>query len=139
MIKLDILFDLLRERKAEYEAFAEKVGNKELKRTVLTLAQEVTQYANELCSQIETMGGEMAKKNRVQHVSQGTTTINDEADILKSCEVSESKMISAYRAILNEPSLHENLRSLMRYQLNGLTYAYLQIKLLNASFTSFHR
>ena len=51
--KLDILFKLLKERKTEYEAFACKVNDKALKRTVLTLAQETNQYANELSSQIK--------------------------------------------------------------------------------------
>ena len=45
-------------------------------------------------------------------------------------------MIVAYRSILNEPFLHDNLRKLIRCQLNGLTYAFMQLKLLN---TSFHR
>ncbi len=134
--KLDILFLLLKERKQEYEAFAGKVSDKQLKRTVLTLAQETNQYANELCSQIETMGGNIGIVETAGEPRAMLTMVQDEDAILKSCEVSEKKMIVAYRSILNEPFLHDNLRKLIRCQLNGLTYAFMQLKLLN---TSFHR
>ena len=135
--KLDILFSLLRERKIEYEAFACGVNNKALKRTVLTLAQEANQYANELSSQIEMMGGGKNRfPNEINNMQGNTLMITDEDDIMRSCEVSEEKMIAAYRTILNEPFLHDNLRKLIRSQLNGLTYAFMQLKLLN---TSFHR
>ncbi len=134
--KLDILCKLLKERKTEYEAFAGKVNNKELKRTVLSLAQETNQYANEICSQLQMMGGKIKTSSEILPMHDPAMMMNDEDDILKSCEVSEKKMIVAYRTILNEPFLHDNLRKLIRCQLNGLTYAFMQIKLLN---TSFHR
>jgi hypothetical protein len=134
--KLDILFRLLKERKTEYEAFACRVNNKELKRTVLTLAQETNQYAIELSSQIEMMGGNISHPDEINYTQDDILMIADEDDIMKSCEVSEKKMILAYRTILNEPFLQDNLRKLIRYQLNGLTYAFMQLKLLN---TSFHR
>ncbi|MEO6315002.1 MAG: DUF2383 domain-containing protein [Chitinophagaceae bacterium] len=138
--KLDILFKLLKERKSEFESFASNVNDKQLKRTVLTLAQETNQYAIELSSQIETMGGRI-KKDNVEIDGNSNPQVKavmlvNQNDILKSCEVSEKKMIVAYRNILNEPFLHENLRKLIRCQLNGLTYAFMQLKLLN---TSFHR
>ena len=133
--KLDILFKLLKERKCEYEVFADRVSDKALKRTVLTLAQETNQYANELSSQIETMGGRINEYDSETGVThEGNVFISEPEDILKSCEVSENKMIVAYRTILNEPFLHENLRKLIRSQLNGLTCLFMQLKLLNTSF-----
>ena len=133
--KLDILFKLLKERKCEYEVFADRVNDKALKRTVLTLAQESNQYANELSSQIETMGGKINEYDSESGVTNGGNVfISEPEDILKSCEVSENKMIVAYRTILNEPFLHENLRKLIRSQLNGLTCLFMQLKLLNTSF-----
>ena len=135
--KLHVLSSLLKERKTEYEAFAGKLEDKELKRTVLTLAQETNQYSIELSSQLETMGG---RPGTVTETADGIDAdkimVSEEKDILKSCELSEQKMMTAYRNILNEPFLHENLRSLIRSQLNGLTFAFVQLKLLN---TSFHR
>jgi uncharacterized protein (TIGR02284 family) len=135
--RLHTLFCLLRERKTEYEAFAEKVEDKQLKRTVLTLAQETNQYAVELSSQIQTLGGNMQTDECTDHIiNPDKIMVSGETDILKSCELSEQKMIAAYRTVLNEPFLHENLRKLIRTQLNGLTSAFLQLKLLN---TSYHR
>jgi len=130
--KLDLLFRLLRERKVEYEVFAGNLKDKHLKRTVLTLAQETNQYAIELSSQIETMGG---KTTEMQETESGPERLmmTGQDQILKSCEISERKMIFAYRTVLNEPFLHENLRKLIRCQLNGLTYAFMQLKLLNSS------
>lgn len=147
--KLDVLFLLLKERKKEYEIFAGKVSDKQLKRTVLSLAQETNQYAVELWSQMETMGGKIRQSWQEMSSEQSTglmpiiesgATPADEDDILKSCELSENKMIVAYRTVLNEPFLHENLRKLIRYQLNGLMYALMQLRLLNTSLhMSFHR
>jgi Domain of unknown function (DUF2383) len=137
--KLDILFQLLKERKAEYEIFAGRVNDKQLKRTVLSLAQETNQYAIELSSQLETMRGNVKKASEQDNhphipvVSETAVMISREDDILKSCEISETKMIIAYRSILNEPFLHDNLRKLIRSQLNGLTYAFMQLRLLNTS------
>jgi hypothetical protein len=144
--KLYILFQLLKERKVEYESFAGKVEDKQLKRTVLSLAQETNQYAIELESQIETMAG-ARKQTELKNngdktllLQKSTVMFSREDDILTSCEISESKMITAYRNILNEPFLHDNLRKLIRCQLNGLIYAFMQLKLLNASmYKPFHR
>ncbi|HTL08787.1 MAG TPA: DUF2383 domain-containing protein [Chitinophagaceae bacterium] len=139
--KLDILFKLLKERKSEYEAFACKVNDKQLKRTVLSLAQETNQYANELWSQIESMGGRVllmyegeGDVPEVSYVPDSMLRLEHQDEILTSCEISEQKMILAYRNVLNEPFLHENLRKLIRCQLNGLMSAFMQLKLLKRSF-----
>jgi hypothetical protein len=64
---------------------------------------------------------------------QSNMILLEEEAILQSCQLSEKKMIVAYRNILNEPTLEDNLRNLLRNQLNGLACAFTQIKLLNAS------
>jgi len=130
--KLNLLLDLLKERKKEFEAFAGKIKNKSLKRTVLSLAQECNQYAQELLSQLETMTGD-TKVHEQTEMEKANTLLLEEEDILRSCQVSEKKMIIAYRSILNESVLEDNLRNLLRNQLNGLACAFTQIKLLNAS------
>ena len=135
--KLISLFQLFRERKTEYEAFAYKVDDRQLKQTVVSLSQETNQYATELSSQIQTMGGNLEPvKSGKAYSNPGNIMVTGLHDILKSCELSEQKMITAYRSILNEPFLNINLRKLIRYQLNGLMFAFLKLKLLN---TTFHR
>ncbi|GAC1427729.1 MAG: hypothetical protein NVSMB7_04650 [Chitinophagaceae bacterium] len=137
--KLYSLFQLLQERKTEFEIFAGMVKDKHLKRTVLALAQETNQYAMELSGQLETMQGSLNSSYEKDNIQPNTVLpgnailLSAENDILKSCEISETRMIIAYRSILNEPFLHDNLRKLIRCQLNGLTYAFMQLKLLHAS------
>jgi hypothetical protein len=130
--KLGLLLELLKERKKEFEAFAGRIKNKSLKRTVLSLAQECNQYAQELLSQLEMMTGNMEMYKETGGFQSNMILLEEEA-ILQSCQLSEKKMIVAYRTILNEPILEDNLRNLLRNQLNGLVCAFTQIKLLNAS------
>jgi uncharacterized protein (TIGR02284 family) len=133
--KLNYLIQLLIEGKNEYESYASKLDDKNLQRTVLTLAQESKQYAMELCCQVEMLGG-----NIITQVSNNSTSSNGDCihseEILYSCAASEKKMIKAYRTVLNEPFLFGFLRQMMQYQLNGIMCAFLQLKLLT---TSFHR
>jgi len=130
--KLRFLLALLKERKQEFEAFAEKINNKWLRRTVLNLAQECNQYAHEIWGQLETMTG-LADSYGETPVFRDNSMLPAEGDILFSCQISEKKLIIAYRNIVNEPVLDDNLRNLLRNQLNGLTCAFMQVKLLNAS------
>jgi len=57
--KLDYLHNLLQEVKKKYEDVATYVRDKQLQRTVISLAQESNQYASELASMIKTLGGDM--------------------------------------------------------------------------------
>ena len=45
----------------------------------------------------------------------------------------KKKIINAYRKILNEPYLTAGVRALIRTQLNGILYAFLQLKLLSVT------
>jgi len=130
--KLSFLLELLKERKQEFESFAGNIKNKSLRRTVLSLALECNQYAHELLGQLETMTGNVVAYEETKSF-QDNVLLSKEGDILHYCQISEKKMIVAYRIILNEPVLNQNLRDLLRNQLNGLTCAFTQIKLLNAS------
>ena len=130
--KLRLLYELLKERKKEFESFAAKIKNKALNRTILSFAQECNQYAHEVLGQLETMTGIVDMREETESGEANTLLLKEE-DILQSCQVSEKKMIIAYRTVLNEPVLKDNLRTLLRNQLNGLVCAFTQIKLLNAS------
>ncbi len=133
--KLKYLIQVLTDGKNEYECYAGKLDDKQLQRTVLTLAQESKQYATELSCQFEMLGG-INESPLQQQGLLGNTTGNNKDDILQSCTISEKKMIKAYRAVLNEPYLFDSLRNMIQYQLNGIMCAFLQLKLLT---TSFHR
>ena len=130
--KLQVLLELLKERKKEFESFAGKLKDKWLRRTVLNLAQECNQYAHELWGQLETMTGRSDMYEETKSIPDNTFLLKED-DILQSCLISENKMITAYRCIVNEPVLEDNLRRLLRNHMNGLTCAFMQVKLLNAS------
>lgn len=133
--KLNYLIQVLIDGKNEYESFAGNLDDKNLQRTVLTLAQESKQYATELSCQVEMLGGVLMAPTSNGITSPKGKSIQPD-DILLSCAAGEKKMIKAYRTVLNEPFLFDFLRQMVQYQLNGIMCAFLQLKLLT---TSFHR
>ena len=139
LAKLDQLFSILQEAKNKFEQIASTLKNKQVQQTVISLAQESRQYASELGSQIESLGGE-PQKSYYEHELRGKACqagewkiLDAEKDSLKICEMSEKSMMQAYREVLNEPFLLEGIRKMIRYQLNGIMCAFVQLRLLNAS------
>src|SRR5687768_800771 len=130
--KMNNLCSLLRQEKKEFEQVAITVTNKDLRITMLSLAQESNQYACELSSQIHTLGGvpEMEKNSEAE--PEEIRNFNDENEILTFCKMNEKKMISAYQEILNEAFLYDGLRKMIRYQLNEMLCAFTQVKQLNS-------
>ncbi len=130
--KINLLCGLLWQGKKEYELVAAGIADKELQRVILSLAQGNNQYACELSSQIETLGGTPPKENMHEHEHKmEAKNFWDENEILIFCKINEKVMLDAYREILNESFLYEGLKKMIRYQLNGVLYAYTQLKLLN--------
>jgi len=135
--KIKSLCGLLWQGKKEFEQIAANIRDKELRRAILMLAQENNQYARELSSQIETLGGVPPKEN-IYEPSTEAKIFHDESEILTFCKLNETKMLAVYREILNESFLYEGLRKMIRYQLNGTLCAFTQLKLLN-SFSNLKR
>lgn len=131
--KINDLCRLLWKEKKVYEKVASTIPDKELCRTILTLAQESNQYACELSSQIQTLGGAPQQEEICEPEMEVEMKIfHDETEMLTFCKENEQMMVSAYREILNEPYLYEGLRKMIRYQLNGILCAFMQIKLLDS-------
>ncbi len=129
--KMNNLCSILWQGKKEYEQVATTMANKDLRITMLTLAQESNQYAHELSSQIHSLGGiPEIKKNREPEWPDEIKNLNDENKILTWCNKNEKKLIGAYREILNESFLYEELRKMIRYQLNEMLCAFMQVKQL---------
>ncbi len=131
--KMNNLYSLLRQEKKEFEQIAIKITNRDLRNTILSLAQETKQYACELSSQIHTLGGvpDIEKNNESEWIEENKT-LNDDNEILIFCKMNEKKMIRAYREILNESSLYEGLRKMIRYQLNEILCSFMHVKELDA-------
>lgn len=136
--KLSNLFDSLHSVRTRFEKSADSVADKIMQRTLRSVAQESCQYANELSSQIQIMGGDPEKYFHtndcvILNGTEAPQTDKQEADedLLKACTDKEIEMIKAYRDVLNESNLYADLRNMIRYQLNGIMYGFLQIKLLS--------
>jgi hypothetical protein len=128
--KLNGVCVLLLKGKKEYERVAATIPDKALSRAVLTLAQESNQYACELSCQMETLGG-VAPKEKTDSPEHTTPSVFHDGNEVLTFSTNEKKMVIAYQEILNEVFLFEGLRKMVRYQLNGILCAFMQLKLLN--------
>ncbi len=134
--KLHHLLVMLREEKNKFERIAAVITDKQYSKTISFFAQESNQYAREIWSQISTLSGGSSYSPADwgnEPEPSGVEEVLNEDDALLYCVECEKDMIKAYREVLNEPFLMEGLRSIMRYQLNGIMYAFLQLKLLGST------
>lgn len=135
--KMNELFDSLQNVKIHFEEAADSVTDKLMQLTLRGVAQESSQYANELSCKIQTMGGNPEryfnppgkKMPDNNEASVAGNTAYDE-DIIKECASNELPMMDAYRDLLNDPNLYADLQSMIRYQLDGIMYGYKQMELL---------
>jgi len=140
MNKLKFLLVSLQKSKKAYEQMAFTLKNKQLRLTIIGLAQESRQYATELDSYVTTLGLETEKMDTEPELPDDGSPggkdwicLEEEKDILHWCAKSEKSLLKVYREVLNEPFLNEGVRKMMRYQLNGMMHSFAQMKLLYAS------
>lgn len=131
--KINELYGLLRRSKSEYEQMAATLPDKELSRTMLTLAQESNQYACELSSQLQILRGAVQAEEPPEPTAKiDAKLFRHTKAIVRFCERSEKKTIRAYQKLLAKTYLHEGVRKMISYQLEGLQSAFEQLKLLNS-------
>jgi hypothetical protein len=135
--KLTRLLNALQEVKNHYEKVAKRIQNKQLKLSILGLAQESKQYANELIAHIETLGGVMHEHvksdcNRVDEPDEASGRPGDMNDLI-GLKLEEQQVMKTYRDVLNEPFLYDTIRQMVRYQQNGLLHCFSQIRMLYAT------
>jgi uncharacterized protein (TIGR02284 family) len=134
--KLNRLLNALQEVKNHYEQAAKRIQNKQLKLSILGLAQESKQYANELIAHIETLGGELHKgvKSECNWVEPSDRQeIPGNSEDLVGLKLEEQHVMKTYRDVLNEPFLYDTIRQMIRYQQNGLLHCFSQIRMLYAT------
>lgn len=134
--KLSRLLNALQTVKDNYERTALHIHNKQLRMSLLALAQESKQYANELIAHIETLGGKMndhfkGEFNRLDSNQVHPFPGEGKMD-LREMNLGEQLLMKAYREVLNEPFLYDNVRRIIRYQQNGLMHCFSQIKIMYA-------
>ena len=135
--KLTRLLNALQTVKDNYEQTALRIRNKQLRLSLLGLAQESKQYANELIAHIETLGGKMNERfkgdfNRMDSNDAHLVLMDGKTD-LREMNLGEQLLMKTYREILNEPFLYDNIRQMIRYQQNGLMHCFSQLKMLYAT------
>lgn len=135
--RISQLMHTLKVEKQKYEIASITIEDKQLRESISWLAQESNQYICELSSQLKSVGAvpaidadEDAGTESYSLVTFSGAPIPE--NVIQRCKESEKMMISAYRSVLNEPYLLEGFRTLIRKQLNGIMYAFLQLKLLNS-------
>jgi hypothetical protein len=127
------LFSVLQVEKSNFEHAAFITENRQLKETLIQFLQESNQYLNEIKCQIESLGGD-AVVSKAEDNNNGILNIHDSKDVYDYCRTCENRILVAYREILNESVIVKELRNMVRYQLNGLLCAFLQLRMLRESF-----
>lgn len=134
------LINVLRTEKHKYESAATAVNDSQFSQSISVLAQENNQYECELSSQLTMLGATVDSDVAVDQLATDFTpehSPQNVVDLLQQlllfCRESEKQLIHAYRRTLNEPFLPEGLRTLVRKQLNGILYAFLQLKLFSST------
>jgi hypothetical protein len=135
--KLTRLLNALQEVKNNYEQVAKRIQNLQLRLSLLALAQESKQYANELIAHIETLGGKLQDKikadfNRVDEPDSNVEVPGYMVDLVQ-LNLGEQLVLKTYREVLNEPFLYDTIRQMIRYQQNGLLHCFSQIRMLYAT------
>ena len=135
--KLTRLLVALQEVKNHYEQVAKRIHNKQLRLSILGLAQESKQYANELIAHIETLGGIMHDRlktdfNKMEDSGE-IQEIAGNTEELVGLKLEEQQVMKTYREVLNEPFLYDTIRQMVRYQQNGLLHCFSQIRMLYAT------
>ena len=135
--KLTRLLNALQEVKSNYEQVARRIQNLQLKLSLLGLAQESKQYANELIAHIEALGGKLQDRlksdfNRVDEPGENLELPGKAEDLIQ-LNLGEQMVMKTYRDVLNEPFLYDTIRQMVRYQQNGLLHCFSQIRMLYAT------
>jgi len=135
--KLTRLLNALQEVKNNYEQVAKRIQNLQLRLSLLALAQESKQYANELIAHIETLGGKLQDRiksdfNRVDEPDLNVEVPGYMVDLVQ-LNLGEQLVLKTYRDVLNEPFLYDTIRQMIRYQQNGLLHCFSQIRMLYAT------
>ena len=140
--KLNDLLDILYELKVGLEQVAENVTDKQLRKTITSVALESSQYATEITSKIQSLGGKPTFPQENKYNLMGLdrksapSSPEGEPEAIARCYSSENFIVKAYRDFLNEYTPYEDVRSLIRAQLNGILCAFVQLKLVNIALRS---
>jgi hypothetical protein len=129
------------EAKRKCEEIEWRVRNEQLRKTLIGLEQLNSQYARELISQIQSLGGApqtleagsplASSAPEIGEINVRKEALNVRKETLNICSKVEYPIIKLYRKILRQPFLSSNLKKTIQYQMNGVMCSTLQLKLLS--------
>lgn len=133
---LNSLIETCEDGRAGYRQAAEHSNEPQLSSTFSRLAQQRTEYAEELRQEVRTMGGEPAEEGTVagklyrgwMNIKENITG-NDPHAIIADCEKGEDQALENYRDAL-EHELPQNVRSVVERQFTGISQAHDHIRSL---------
>ena len=131
------LLSLLHQSSEAFKTVALSIADKGMRRTVTGIAVESKQYEQELLSQLKCLGLEELNppdkfecKELIEHINRVAVQENAEG-VIAAWNKSESFLIKAYREVLNEYFPFQSLRKMIAYQLNGIKFEFMKMRLLN--------
>ena len=136
--KLCSLLSFLNYTRKEFELVTEEMDEDPVRMAIRGVAVEANQYELELKTHLQNLSiprnlfsNNIINCDELLNNIRGIINAESLNDILDICAKSERFFETAYRNILNEyfpyPSLHE----MLVYQLNGIKYTFMKIKLLS--------
>jgi len=135
--KLNGLIAIAEDGKKGYENAAEDVKNISFKNSFLQYSQERAHYATQLRNEVNkingdaegTEGGAAGSLHRVWMDLKSVFTSGDEEAIVNACVTGEEAAIKEYTMVLNDSSVIESYKPIIREQLQGIEQALESIKL----------
>jgi len=131
--RLNGLMEVMLDSKSSFEKIASQTINKNFRQAVAALVMECSQYVTELANHVSSLGIKPCIENYAIKDATPVTNCSNEDDILILCYGKERMILKAYREILNDPSILHPIRQLIIYQLNGMKYAFVKVKLLDTT------
>lgn len=132
--KIEGLCKLLRKETYAYQVISSAVKDKKVQSTMLALAEESNQYANELYSEVLVPAGMTEKTENSEENEALDPAVMDNKDALGHfCNTTEMKLVKAYREVLNESFFNKELRKKINDQLNGTLCNFMRLKIYKNS------
>jgi uncharacterized protein (TIGR02284 family) len=133
--KLNVLINIAEDGKIGYENAAEEVKDATLKSYFLLFAKERSTYASQLRKMVNEQQGEADGSggdtkgwlHRAWIGIKGAFTSSDDS-IINACITGEEAAIKEYNTVLDDSSILESCKPLLRGQLKGIEDALLSIK-----------
>ena len=133
------LLHFLNLSKKEFEMVADEIEDCNLKTALHGLSLESNQCADELATQLKTLGipfNSQALELCIEEepfIPQTEYIPGTGNELMNICSNSENTITKAYSEILSDYLPFNSLREMMMYQLNALKCAFMKIKTLNSA------